>query len=198
MEGIDGSGKSTMVAGLRRKLEEKGYGVEVTKEPTDGPIGKYIRQVLRGEKELGHAELQLMFTADRAHHHNEMIDPAIESGKHVITDRHALSTISYGAAMGLDQEWLENCNAPFLEKVDFGLYIDLRPEIAMERRARSGTKLELFEKLPLLQKIHAAYKRSLENPRINPPSRPKWYVVDGTLGPEELVGKTYEIVRQRL
>ncbi len=110
LEGPDGSGTTTHSALLAETLRKEGRDVLLTCEPTDGPIGRFIRGELSKEKIDSPAALQLLFTADRAWHVDTVIRPALEAGKTVITDRFSLSTIVYGEALGIDKEWLESMN----------------------------------------------------------------------------------------
>src|SRR3989338_8048368 len=88
IEGPDGSGSSTQVALIKKYLEQKGEKVLDTKEPTNNLIGGLIRGVLTGEWKLGSYGLQLLFCADRAHHLEREIMPALEKGWNFITDRY--------------------------------------------------------------------------------------------------------------
>lgn len=122
-EGIDGCGKSTQVELLSRHLESRGFPCVVTKEPGGTPLGREIRRLLLHSS--GHpvpkAEL-LLYLADRAQHVEEVILPALEEGKVVITDRFSLSTLAYQChGRGLSEE--------VFEEVSRWILGDLRPRI---------------------------------------------------------------------
>lgn len=114
LEGPDGSGTSTHSKALAERVKQKGISVLHTFEATDGPIGTFIREQLRG-KDLSGDALQLLFTADRAWHVENVLRPALERGETIICDRYLLSTIIYGTAQGLDRSWLESMNDIFIK-----------------------------------------------------------------------------------
>ncbi|MBI1923836.1 dTMP kinase, partial [Candidatus Poribacteria bacterium] len=96
-EGTEGSGKTTQIQRLSAALTQVGYGVLVTREPGGTLISQQIREILlnpnRGEM-AWETEL-LLFAAARAQHVSEVIAPALEAGKLVISDRFSDSTIAY-------------------------------------------------------------------------------------------------------
>lgn len=112
LEGPDGSGTTTHAGLLANALRSQGVDVLLTQEPTDGPIGKFIRAEL-SKGTIAADTLQILFTADRAAHVHDVIEAALKEGKTVISDRYALSTLIYGEALGLDAEWLQAMNANF-------------------------------------------------------------------------------------
>lgn len=114
LEGPDGSGTTTHTSLLADKLREKGVDVLLTAEPTNGPIGLFIRQQL-SLGTMPAAALQMLFSADRAWHTESVILPALKAGKTVISDRYMLSTLIYGQALGLDPVWLESMNTKFIQ-----------------------------------------------------------------------------------
>ena len=105
-EGIDGCGKSTQLNLLARFLDEKGIEAVVTREPGGTALGKEIRRILlhTSPGPAPKAEL-LLYMADRAQHVEEVIRPALATGKVVLTDRFHLSTLAYQChGRGLSQE----------------------------------------------------------------------------------------------
>ena len=105
LEGLDGCGKTTQAARIAEALRARGRDVVQTREPSEGPIGRKIRELARaGERVPAERELQL-FTDDRREHVAQVIEPALAAGRWVITDRYFLSTVAYQGARGLD--WRE-------------------------------------------------------------------------------------------
>ncbi|HDI74614.1 MAG TPA: dTMP kinase [Thermoprotei archaeon] len=152
-EGIDGAGLTTQAILLERYLRERGFNVILTKEPTDGLLGGLIKAALRGEWKTDPATIQLLFAADRSHHVRHHILPALEEGKIVICDRYVLSSLAYGS-VDLDYRWLYEINKVF-PVPDITIILDLSPQIALSRIARSRFSYELFEnshKLNLVRK----------------------------------------------
>jgi len=179
-EGPDGSGQTTQVKLLADYLRKKGFEVFETKEPTnETAVGKLIRDVLQHRYRIGDDTLQLLFTADRAEHLQE-IEKALKAKKWVVCDRYILSTLAYGSASGLDLKWLESLNEKF-RWPDYTFLLDVPAEICMERLSKSRSNLEYFEKREKLERILQQYKEIVRK-------RENVFVLDGTK-PKEMVHK---------
>ena len=150
-EGIDGAGLTTQAELLEKYLRNKKYEVVLTKEPTNNLIGGIIRAALRKEWITSNRTLQLLFSADRAHHLEKEIIPALENGKIVISDRYFISTIAYGM-IELEKDWLKALNSKFLLP-DIIFIIDVPVEVSIERIKASRFGFELFEERKKLEKI---------------------------------------------
>lgn len=97
LEGIDGCGKTTQLERLTEYFKKNGRDVVVTREPRkSGIIGDIVHKVLLGETKLPAVSLQYLFSADRAANHHDIVLPALEQGKVVLTDRCFWSAIVYG------------------------------------------------------------------------------------------------------
>lgn len=102
-EGGDGSGKSTQARALASWLEDAGYDVVLTREPGGTELGQAIRQLLLHGDDMGPRAEALLFAADRSHHVESLIRPALERGAVVISDRYFDSSVAYqGAARELE------------------------------------------------------------------------------------------------
>lgn len=101
IEGIDGAGISTQAAKLKDWLTGMGRKAILTKEPTNGLIGGIIRACINKELALTPTTLQLLYAADRMQHLHAEIEPAIKSGKIVVTDRYALPGLHTEASTSL-------------------------------------------------------------------------------------------------
>ena len=90
LEGIDGSGTTTQAKRLKLHLETKGHRVHLTRQPSDGPIGKMIRGLLEKKEgvEMNWEMLALLFAADRLRHWQEEVLPLLQQGVFVISDRY--------------------------------------------------------------------------------------------------------------
>ena len=109
-EGGDGVGKSTQACLLAQALTERGREVVLTREPGEGPVGAKIRAILLDPDtgDLSPRAEALLYSADRAHHVDSMILPAIARGAVVVCDRFIDSTLAYqGAGRVLDMDELE-------------------------------------------------------------------------------------------
>ncbi len=168
LEGPDGAGTTLHSKLLAEKLVSEGKEVVLTAEPTGGSIGTWIRSHLGAESAhspLSPQAIQLLFCADRAEHLQKVIEPALQEGKFVISDRYTLSTIAYGETFGVDRAWLKSVNEGF-RKPDLTI-LALPPISVCIERLNRREKRDIFEKEELQQKIHAAYKTlATEDPSI--------------------------------
>jgi len=155
VEGPDGAGSSTQVELLARWFERRESKVFVTKEPTNSLIGGIIRVILKKEWNVDMKTLQLLFTADRAHHLNNEIIPLLNKGINVISDRYILSTLAFGS-IEENLEWLKQINSKFLIP-DLTFILDAPGRICASRIARSRFSFEFFETPEKLEKIRNNY-----------------------------------------
>ena len=153
-EGIDGCGKSTQLRRAAETLRERGLDPVVTREPTDGPWGRKIRAMAQsGDAVSPETELEWFFE-DRREHMREVVTPALDAGRVVLSDRSYLSTVAYQGARGLDAaKILEESQAEF-EKPGLVLVFTLSAEAGLARvDARGGTSEPVFENLPFQEKV---------------------------------------------
>ncbi|WP_061219166.1 dTMP kinase [Leptospira weilii] len=184
-EGIDGSGKSTLCKSLVEKLVERGIPSVNFTEPTNFETGKYLRKFLRGEIELGREEQINAFLNDREESLRQNILPSLESGRNVLLDRYMYSTAAYQSDDDLLPESIIEKNLRRNFKIpDLLFYLDLSPEIALERLNRRKEEKERFETLVQLEKIHSAYEKILPKETIR---------IDGEKGQDEIVLECLEI-----
>lgn len=188
-EGIDGSGQTTQSKLLKDYLTKKGYGVVLTKEPTNDTIGRTIRSALRHEWHPNPTALQLLFTADRSQHLTNVIEPALKSGKTIVCDRYLLSTIAFGS-IAADMDYLKSINAKF-RRPDITFILNVPPEACMKRIRMSRPSTELFEEEEKLKKIREAYF-SLKD------YLPNTYVIDGNRAIQEVHEEIRKIVEKHL
>ena len=154
-EGLDGSGSSTQAQLLERYFKMKQRAVMSTKEPTNNLIGGLIRGQLTHEWKSSMECLQLLFAADRAHHLEKEIMPALRRNFVVISDRYKLSSIAYGS-LEADIEWLREINKQFREP-DLTILLKVSPDTCVKRMDKRHV-IELFEKRDKLTKVWDVYK----------------------------------------
>ncbi|NLI93649.1 MAG: dTMP kinase [Peptococcaceae bacterium] len=156
-EGIDGSGISTQTGRLRSYLEtEHQIKAILAKEPSEGPVGTLIRQVLSGRMQgINDSSLALLFAADRIDHNNNKIIPVLEKGDYVICDRYLWSTYAYQGRKN-DDSWLKEINK-YAYRPDLTIFIRVRPETSLQRITGSRFQTEIFEKLDILQQVFDNY-----------------------------------------
>lgn len=158
LEGPDGSGTTTHAKLLAETLKARGEDVVLTAEPTDSPIGTFIREQLQAKTVECPSALQLLFCADRAWHIEKVIKPALAAGKTVISDRYVISTLIYGEALGLDPDWLVRVNTPFLEP-DL-MIIALPPLHVCLERIMKRKQLDVFENTRFQKKVYDLYEKA--------------------------------------
>lgn len=187
VEGPDGSGQSTQVnllskylgkaLRLAKKAHKPAYaGVYITKEPSAGFIGGFIREALQERWKrgsiFGPMLIQALFVADRAHHLEHEVIPALAKGMIVICDRYALSTIAYGAA---ENPGLWSCliamNDTFLEP-DLTFILDVPGKVCVKRIVETRGHAELYEKAQMLDKVVVNFKRAAKR-------LPRTFIIDG-------------------
>ncbi len=166
LEGIDGSGKSTQIQFLKNNLEKIGHKVYTTFEPTDGRIGKMIREIFSGKEVADEIVIAALFAADRLEHLTNKesgILKMLNDDYTVITDRYYLSSYAYHS-VHCDMDWVIDSNrmATQLKRPDINVYVDISPEESMRRIRRGRNKTELYETLDNLIKVRDMYETAIE------------------------------------
>ena len=165
IEGLDGSGKTTHAHKLVRNLQKKGFAAIYTTEPSKGELGKFIRSsVLEGEKRVPRVVETVLFAVDRVVHLEKMVKPALKQGKIVVSDRCVYSSLAYQGSAGLDLEWIEEINS-FALPPDLAIYIDVPPEVVVQRIRR---KKSVMERLEIQRKVHEVYMKFVDNGKLTP------------------------------
>lgn len=162
LEGIDGAGKSTHLDWLREALEQRGHEVVVTREPGGTPLGETLRGLLLNHHMHLETEALLMF-ASRREHLAEVIVPALQQGKWVISDRFTDASFAYqGGGRGIDEgrlrileDWVQQGLQP-----DLTLLFDVPLEVARQRLSANAS-LDRFEQeqQDFFQRVREAYLR---------------------------------------
>lgn len=159
-EGLDGSGGTTQLGRLASAVGERSPGVEVvrTREPSDGPVGRLIREQLAGGV-VGDAVFPWLFAADRRDHLDRVVLPARERAAWVLTDRYFLSSLAYqSVTVGMDAVWAINRGFP---APDLVVMLDLPPEACLLRIEARGGVRDRFESLERLRAVADAYEQAI-------------------------------------
>ncbi len=203
-EGIDGSGKTTQIDILRRKLIANGHNPLVTREPGGTPLGDHAGLWLRALRKLSPITELLLFNAVRAEHVTKVIQPALDAGHIVLCDRFDASTIAYQAyGRGLDAKMVEKINRIATDGLQptLTVFLDLPIEAAQSRNdvveiwkrsqftlwtgaLEDADPMDVFEsqEQEFHQRVRQGYlDMAAHNPRT-------WLTIDGTL-PEETVAE---------
>ena len=165
IEGVDGCGKTTLMEELKKWDKAEKIGAFFTKEPTDGAIGKKIREILADNgryenKMLSAVDLQRLFIKDRREHRKT--EAVLLEARPVVSDRDFVSTLVYGIAEEVSPQWIVSAHELILGNYffvpDLVLILDLSPDEAMKRSERRGEPADYFEeRIKLRRAIHKAY-----------------------------------------
>lgn len=189
-EGIEGSGKGTVIERTHEWLEQEQLAALLTREPGGSPLGRELRAFLLDARQHIVPEAELfLYLADRAQHVRQIIRPALDSGLPVISDRYADSTIVYqGYGRGLDVGRLYQLNCMAVGDLwpDLTFLLDVAPETGLERaRARNKAQgLEVLEgrfeaeSLAFHQRVREGYLAWAKT------HARRFKVIDGSLTPD--------------
>ncbi|KAB2639538.1 MAG: dTMP kinase [Verrucomicrobia bacterium] len=163
IEGIDGTGKSTQVQLLAAWFAAQGREVLTSREPTDGPWGKKLRDSAASGR-LAPAEELECFLKDRRQHVDEVIAPALAAGKVVILDRYYFSTMAYQGARGFDPAEIRRLNEVFAPLPDLLLILDLAVSSAHQRIGSRGDTANEFEQRESLERCRQIFLSLKDEP----------------------------------
>ena len=160
-EGGEGSGKSTQSALLGEWLRGEGYAVRLTFEPGDTEVGRRMREIVLDPAtgELSHRTESLLYAADKSEHVDTVVQPALDRGEVVVTDRYVDSLLAYqGAGRALD--------VPDVERVARWATGDLRPHLTVLLDLEPEHGLGRFEERDRIEgesvefhhRVHAAFR----------------------------------------
>lgn len=162
LEGIDGSGTTTQLPRLRSHLESRGRRVLATREPSDGPVGRLLREILLGRHELPDGKpadglaMALLFAADRRDHLRREIEPALAAGLDVISDRYLMSSLAYQSEEA-ERAWVAGL-ARGVRAPDLTLLLDLPVEVAAARRRAAGRVAERYDADDVQRRVATSYR----------------------------------------
>ena len=163
-EGTEGVGKTTLIRKIHQYFEQQGKEVVLTREPGGTPLAEQIRSLLLAvnhEEQMSHDTELLLIYAARAQHLQQVIVPALEAGKIVLSDRFTDASFAYQCAgRGLSQEKLQLLNQTFVSQMPkITFWLDAPIELGMTR-ARERGALDRFEqeKLSFFAKVRAGYE----------------------------------------
>lgn len=160
-EGLDGSGKTTQAKLLAGALRKRGIDVIETEEPTRGPIGIVIREILAGRTECDERALAALFAADRVDHLHSasrgIYKPAID-GKTIVSDRYYFSSYAYNSAhLPIDYVIGINSICAELMRPDVNVFLDLPPEKCINRLKKNRKHLDTYENIEYLRNVRNRY-----------------------------------------
>ncbi len=198
-EGPEGSGKTSQLKLATAWLKRHGVPLLITREPGGTPIGEEIRKLLHdtGRTEMARETEILLYSASRAQHVAEIILPALEAGKVVLCDRFFHSTYAYqGYGRGLSMDSLQLITEFATQNLapDLTLYLDIAPEVGIQRREQGGEVLNRLDREPLEfhQRVREGYLTLIE---ANPE---RWRIIDASGTREEVHRAIKRVLKQAL
>lgn len=190
-EGIDGSGKSTQLALLAERIKETGRRCYTTAEPSEGPIGNMIRQILKGRIKADNRVIAGLFAADRLDHLLNEVDGVLaklDEGITVLTDRYYFSSYAYHS-VDVPMDWVIKTNEQSSEllRPAVTVFIDVDPDVALERISKNRFHTELFEKRSRLVLVREKYMEAFEKLK----EEENVLIIDGNRSPEEIAEEVW-------
>ncbi len=171
LEGVDGAGTTTHTQLLAAGLRDRGLPVRATREPSDGPIGMMLRQILTGRivvtgmhggRPPSWTTMALLFAADRVDHIEAEVQPNLMDGVTVLTDRYDYSSVAYQSITGGGDEesvnWVKQLNR-HARRPDLTLILDIPPDVAAKRRIERAGGRELYDDDELQEALAEFYTK---------------------------------------
>ena len=199
-EGLDGCGKTTQAKLLAEQLN----GI-YTREPSDHPIGKLIRQYLSCQDiGISPETFQLMFAADRGEHLANEIIPNIKQGKNVVIDRYFFSSIALGGGQEIDLNWLNQINQYYpIPDIVFYLKTSLQNcQLRLKQKYSHDNQKEFFEKEKIQLRAEAIYQYIFQNYQHICSIHPDFnqynqiHIIDGNDNPELINQNILSIIKK--
>lgn len=173
IEGLDGAGTTTQTRRVAEALRQKGQPVSTSCEPSDGPIGMLIRQMLskritvfdeeQGHRAVGRQTLALLFAADRLDHLRAQVEPALSRGEVAITDRYYHSSLVYqgdSADGNFDYRWVEEINGR-ARTPDLTVYLEASAQVCLSRISERGRR-DIYESREKLERLERRYEEVMQ------------------------------------
>lgn len=204
-EGIEGTGKSTHVERLARRVEQSGRAITVTREPGGTELGRRLRTLLlqpTGDPMHPMTEL-LLYAADRAQHLAEVILPALERGEVVLCDRYLDATLAYqgfGRGLGVDRVLELHRRPPLDRRPDRTVLLDLDAEQALHRARRRNVDLGLEQTEGRFEAERMSFHRAVREGylRLAAEDPERFRVIDSDATRDVVESRVLEAVRDLL
>lgn len=187
VEGIDGTGKGTVIDELRKNYFPQ---FEYTAEPSSGKYGRIVREELQSDSEPTSSDF-FLFCADRFDHVHSLIGPKLEQGETVLTDRYNLSTLAYQSRVIDDEmdtvdpyDYIDRIVGQFIIEPDLTILIDAPVEETFDRLDDDKEKYEKVEKLKDARRTYNYFADELDYVKV----------VDGTQSPDKVLHDVVELI----
>lgn len=195
IEGLEGAGKSTAINTVLSELASHNITTITTREPGGTAIGEVLRSIIKNPDYKNvlddKAELLLLYSA-RIQLIEQVIKPALERGYWVLADRFELSSFAYqGGGRGINEEFIRTLSSFSLNgfKPDLTLYLDISPELGMERAGMRGTFDRIEQQsIEFFHRVHQGYLHAIAHDA-------NVQVVDAGLPLDQVQAKIQQLVR---
>jgi dTMP kinase len=190
IEGIDGSGKTTLSGMICNEVKRSGKECDIVKEP----YYEEVKSLLHKMPSMHPVAEAYLFAADRLIMHSERLIHLLKSGKNrlILGDRSYLASIVYQSTRGAPFEVIMSLNS-FAVQPDLVILLDVDPSIAWERLMKKSNRqlkhLEAKETLSTLRKTYLELYQKIEKPPIE--------VIDASPSPEEVLEKAMNLLRMK-
>lgn len=165
-EGIDGSGKTTTANRVADSLSADGYHAIYLREPTDGPHGRKLRELMVQPGQRNVDEEFNLFLLDRREDVERNISPVMKAGGIVCIDRYYISSMAYQGALGLDPMQIRQANEAFAPVPNLILHFNLPVETALGRiQASRAEGANTFEREDNLRRVAEIFD-SMDFPQL--------------------------------
>lgn len=197
-EGGEGAGKSIQVEILASHLSEEGFDLVVTREPGGTRIGEQIRTITHNPDNVDLAPIAeaYLMAASRAQHVNQILKPAIDAGKIVVSDRFVDSSIAYqGYGRKLGPELIASLNKLAVDgaKPDLTLYLTVPPEVGHKRRAKTTKKDRLdLQQAEFYERVQEGYEELCKK------HSDRFVRIDATKSIEDVATNIWTVVKKKL
>ena len=200
IEGADGSGKTTQIEILKKRFKDLRLKIMDTHEPSDGPVGMLIRNIMKDRIQTDPSTVAALFIADRLDHINNPINGMknrLKEGYNIICSRYYFSNFAFQSEY-VPIDWLVNCNSlckSYL-KPDIIFYLSVDPVACSNRLTNGRVDIEIYETLEKIIKTHREFLTSFEkygqdenihiidgNKSIEDTSHQIWSVIENHLSP---------------
>ncbi len=199
-EGLDGSGKSSLMGAVELQLKDKKLPVYRTREPGGTPLGDEIRNLIlrkEGQPPTPRTEL-LLYEASRAQHVDQVIRPRLKQGEWVLCDRFSASSIAFQAGgREISEAWVERLNEFATDGLEAELTVLLDLSVDESRRRRNHRQSQNGESEDRIESetdsFHERVRKSfLEQAARNPRH---WLVLDAASTPQQLLDQVMSHLR---
>jgi dTMP kinase len=171
LEGIDGSGTTTQTERLVAHLRAQGRQAVATQEPSRGPVGRLLRELLHGQHatpdgaQVAGTTMALLFAADRCDHLQREIEPLLAAHSDVVSDRYLLSWLAYQPEES-NREWVASL-ARGVRSPHLTVFVDVPVPVAAERRRAATRPAERYDQDESLARVATNYRRlAKEHPDV--------------------------------